>query len=73
MTLVQAVSERTRSESMCGINHCEKDFEHIAFKTRSVILDGKSPERICLAKPSLSSRPPSSAAGPSSATSPCRP
>ena len=51
--LAQASCERTRSESRRGINRREEDFERIAFEIRSDILDGKSPEQICLAKPHL--------------------
>lgn len=52
-TLAQAASEKIRSESRRGINRREEDFERIAFEIRSDILDGKSPEQICLAKPHL--------------------
>lgn len=55
--LAQAASERTRSESRRGINAREEDFERIAFEIRSDILDGKSPEQICLAKPHLGLAP----------------
>lgn len=52
-SLAQAASEKTRSRSRRGINRREEDFERIAFEIRSDILDGKSPEQICLAKPHL--------------------
>lgn len=55
--LAQAASEKTRSESRRGINRREEDFERIAFEIRSAILDGKSPEQICLAKPHLGLAP----------------
>ena len=56
-SLAQAASEKTRSESRRGINRREEDFERIAFEIRSDILDGKSPEQICLAKPHLGLAP----------------
>lgn len=56
-SLAQAACERTRSESRRGINRREEDFERIAFEIRSDILDGKSPEQICLAKPHLNLAP----------------
>lgn len=56
-SLAQAASERTRSESRRGINRREGDFEKIAFEIRSDVLDGKSPEQICLAKPHLGLAP----------------
>ena len=55
--LAQAASEKTRSESRRGINRREEDFERIAFEIRSAILDGKSPEQICPAKPHLGLAP----------------
>lgn len=56
-SLAQASCEKTRSESRRGINRREGDFERIAFEIRSDILDGKSPEQICLAKPHLNLAP----------------
>lgn len=56
-SLAQASCEKARSESRRGINRREGDFERIAFEIRSDILDGKSPEQICLAKPHLSLAP----------------
>lgn len=55
--LAQAASDKARSESRRGINRREEDFERIAFEIRSAILDGKSPEQICLAKPHLGLAP----------------
>lgn len=51
--LVQAASEKTRSESRHGINRREEDFKHIVFEIRLTILDGKSPEQTRLTKPRL--------------------
>lgn len=56
-SLAQAISERTRSHSRRGINYREEDFERVAFEIRSYILDGKSPEQICIAKPHLGLAP----------------
>ncbi|NHM17029.1 IS30 family transposase [Eggerthellaceae bacterium zg-887] len=56
-SLAQAASDRVRSESRRGINRREEDFERIAFAVRSDILDGKSPEQICMANPHLGLAP----------------
>lgn len=55
--LAQGASEKTRSGARRGINRREAEFERIAFEIRSDILDGKSPEQICLAKPHLKLAP----------------
>lgn len=55
--LAQAASEKARSESRRGINRREEDFERIAFAIRSDILDGKSPEQVCMANPHLNLAP----------------
>ncbi|WP_165171272.1 IS30 family transposase [Adlercreutzia sp. ZJ242] len=56
-SLAQAASDRVRSESRRGINRREEDFERIAFAIRSDILDGKSPEQVCMANPHLGLAP----------------
>lgn len=56
-SLAQAASERMRSEARRGINRREEDFEKIAFAIRSDILNGKSPEQVCMANPHLKLAP----------------
>ncbi len=56
-SLAQAASERVRSEPGRGINRREEDFEKIVFAIRSDVLDGKSPEQICMANPHLDLAP----------------
>lgn len=52
-SLAQKASEEVRSSSRRGINRREADFERIAFAVRSDILDGKSPEQVCMSNPHL--------------------